>query len=158
MLTVRLRALPDGVGKHYIQGLVDHFFIDIEDRIRCVLQPANPPKSGPVPPAPQSTYTPPTPFYSVANAETRPKGKAPERLVTRQMKILKEQFSGMSLFLDLAVGRGFQAWCLADSRQQLHGQWSRDKSPVSSCAVGCLTRRASLVARYCSGWGTETDV
>jgi cytochrome b pre-mRNA-processing protein 3 len=105
MLTVRLRALPEPVGKHYVQGLVDHFFLDVEDRIRAVLQPATPPKSGPVEPSPQSTYTPPTPFYTVPGTESRPKGKAPERLVGRQMKILKEQWAGMGLNLDLGLVR-----------------------------------------------------
>ncbi|GJE96969.1 CBP3-like protein [Phanerochaete sordida] len=106
MLTVRFRALPDPIGKYYIQALVDHFFLDVEDRIRQVLQPATPPKNAPPEPAPQSTYTVPTTFYTIANADKRPKGKAPERLVTRQMKILKEQWAGLGMAFDLGLIRG----------------------------------------------------
>ena len=94
------------MGKHYIQALVDHFFLDVEDRIRQVLQPATPPKNSPPEPAPQSTYTIPTTFYTVANTDKQPKGKAPERLVTRQMKILKEQWAGLGMSLDLGLIRG----------------------------------------------------
>jgi len=52
MATVRLRALPPSHGRAFIQGLIDHFFLDVEDRLRAVLGK-----------------------------------KAPERLVTRQMKV-----------------------------------------------------------------------
>lgn len=107
MLTVRLRALPEPLGKHYIQGLVDHFFIDVEDRIRNVLQPPTPPKSGPTVTIPHSTYvSSPSNFYIIPNGDKRPKGKAPERLVTRQMKILKEQLSGMGMSFDMGLVRG----------------------------------------------------
>ena len=34
MLTVRFRALPDPLGRMYVQELINHFFIDIESRIR----------------------------------------------------------------------------------------------------------------------------
>ncbi|KAL5490231.1 CBP3 [Sanghuangporus weigelae] len=69
LLTVRFRALPSPYGENFVQGLVDHFFLDIEDRIRQALSK-----------------------------------KAPERLVTRQMKILREQWAGLGIALDYALG------------------------------------------------------
>ncbi|KAG6915132.1 hypothetical protein DXG01_013096 [Tephrocybe rancida] len=106
MLTVRLRALPDG--KYYTQALIDHFFIDIEDRIRTVLQP---------PSTPTKPYTFSSPFYVNPNApspddpkdskgRTKPRSRAPDRLVTRQMKIFKEQWAGMGLAFDLGLVKG----------------------------------------------------
>ncbi|KAH8117253.1 ubiquinol-cytochrome C chaperone-domain-containing protein [Phellopilus nigrolimitatus] len=69
LLTVRFRALPSPYGENFVQGLVDHFFLDVEDRIRQALSQ-----------------------------------KAPERLVSRQMKILREQWAGLNLALDYALG------------------------------------------------------
>ncbi|KAI5124350.1 hypothetical protein M0805_008957 [Coniferiporia weirii] len=69
LLTVRLRALPSPYGENFVQGLVDHFFLDVEDRIRQALS-----------------------------------RKAPERLVSRQMKILREQWAGLGLTLDYSLG------------------------------------------------------
>ncbi|OBZ72792.1 Protein CBP3, mitochondrial, partial [Grifola frondosa] len=104
LLTVRLRALPSPHGMNHIQALVDHFFLDIEDRVRAVLQPASPnarPSSRNLGP-----YTPPTEFYTIANGgNKRPRGKAPERLVTKQMKIFKEQWAGMGMSFDLGLAR-----------------------------------------------------
>ena len=103
---MRLRALPAEHGKHYQQALVDHFFIDIEDRIRTVLQP---------PPEFTQPYTFETSFYSNPNAPvntTTPDGKrkslsrAPDRIVTQQMKIFKEQWAGMGLSFDLGLVKG----------------------------------------------------
>lgn len=104
MLAVRFRALPSPHGKEYVQGLVDHFFLDIEDRIRAVLQP---------PSKPTEPYTFESSFYTNPNAPTMgPDGKpirrgaAPERLVSRQMKIFKEQWAGMWMSLDYAMVKG----------------------------------------------------
>lgn len=99
LLTVRLRALPEDHGRHYIQALIDHFFIDVEDRIRAVLQP---------PSKPIQPYTFLSPFYVNPNApspDTNSKvlARAPDRIVTRQMKIFKEQWAGMGLSFDLAL-------------------------------------------------------
>ncbi|EJD05758.1 uncharacterized protein FOMMEDRAFT_103971 [Fomitiporia mediterranea MF3/22] len=69
LLTVRFRALPPPFGDNFVQGLVDHFFLDVEERIRQTLSE-----------------------------------KAPERLVTRQMKILREQWAGLNASLDYALG------------------------------------------------------
>ena len=109
MLTVRLRALPPPHGRHYQQALIDHFFIDIEDRIRTVLQP---------PPQPTTPYTFHTPFYVNPNAPSpdavdkdgkpKPRSRAPDKIVTRQMKIFKEQWAGMGLSLDLGLVKGDQ--------------------------------------------------
>lgn len=106
MLTVRLRALPRGHGKPYNQALIDHFFIDVEDRIRAVLQP---------PAVPTAPYTFDSPFYINPNSPSdavTPDGKpkkrsrAPDRLVSRQMKIFKEQWAGMGLAFDLGLVKG----------------------------------------------------
>lgn len=53
----------------HVTGLIDHFFLDIEDRLRQVLSK-----------------------------------KAPERLVSRQMKVFREQWAGLGLSLDYALG------------------------------------------------------
>ncbi|KIY54006.1 hypothetical protein FISHEDRAFT_63202 [Fistulina hepatica ATCC 64428] len=105
MLTVRLRALPPPHGRAYIQGLIDHFFLDVEDRIRAVLQPQY------VPPRP---YTFNSPFYINPNAapppdpnKPRPRlNRAPERLVTRQMKIFREQWQGLGISFDIGILEG----------------------------------------------------
>jgi len=109
MLTVRLRALPPPHGRNYQQALIDHFFIDIEDRIRTVLQP---------PAEPTTPYTFHTSFYVNPNAPSpgavdkdgkpKPKSRAPDKIVTRQMKIFKEQWAGMGLSLDLGLVKGDQ--------------------------------------------------
>jgi cytochrome b pre-mRNA-processing protein 3 len=108
LLTVRLRALPAEHGRHYIQALIDHFFIDVEDRVRAVLQPRDPQ------PEP---YTFESSFYLNPNAlpkeeaesgekRKRKLSRAPDRIVTRQMKIFKEQWAGLGLAFDLALVRG----------------------------------------------------
>jgi cytochrome b pre-mRNA-processing protein 3 len=102
MLTVRFRALPEPHGRHYEQALIDHFFIDIEDRIRAVLQP---------PAQPAEPYTAHTNFYVNPNTtdatDVRKKRKrAPDRMVTKQMKIFKEQWAGMGLAFDLSLVKG----------------------------------------------------
>lgn len=119
MLTVRLRTLPSEHGKHYIQALIDHFFIDIEDRIRAVLQPRDP--------APEP-YTFESSFYinpnkpseeDIASGKRRKLSKAPDRIVTRQMKIFKEQWAGLGLSCDLALVQGDQEMAAAIWRNLL---------------------------------------
>ena len=46
------------------------------------------------------------PFYEPPNLSGLPKGNAPERLVTRQMKIMKEQWAGLGLSMDVALLKG----------------------------------------------------
>ncbi|KAL4066468.1 hypothetical protein V8B97DRAFT_1980105 [Scleroderma yunnanense] len=139
LLTVRLRALPAPHGTHHIQGLIDHFFQDVEERVRFVLQPGVLPPRSPAPSTPTSTSTPtastskfrpddasyvsPYPssqFYTspssippphtfpsaAAYAKAVRSGRAPERLVVRQMKILKEQWAGLGMSMDLGLVRG----------------------------------------------------
>jgi len=139
LLTVRLRALPAPHGTHHIQGLIDHFFQDVEERVRHVLQPGvlpprSPPPSTPTPhPAattpvpkfrpddasyvslypssqfytPPSSISPPHTFPSTAAyAKAVKSGRAPERVVVRQMKILKEQWAGLGMSMDLGLVRG----------------------------------------------------
>ncbi|THG95270.1 hypothetical protein EW026_g6350 [Hermanssonia centrifuga] len=111
LLTVRLRALPEPQGQYYLQALIDHFFLDVEDRVRAVLQPATRQKRHLPPPVASHTPDPtselPTvQFYTVSNAGKEPKGNAPERLVTRQMKIFKEQWAGLGMAMDLGLVKG----------------------------------------------------
>ncbi|KAJ8495534.1 hypothetical protein ONZ51_g1634 [Trametes cubensis] len=105
LLTVRLRALPTPHGQNYVQGLIDHFFIDIEDRVRAVLQPVSP--GSLAPPQNLAPYTSRSDFYRIANAMSKKnaKGRTPESLVTRQMKIFKEQWAGMGMSFDLGLVR-----------------------------------------------------
>ncbi|KAF7984428.1 hypothetical protein HWV62_14494 [Athelia sp. TMB] len=102
ILTVRLRALPKPEADYFIQGLIDHFFLDVEDRIRAVLQPG----------VIAEPYTVKTDYYSIPKAialrtnNGKLKGNSPERLVTKQMKIFKEQYNGLNLSLDLGLVKG----------------------------------------------------
>lgn len=123
---------------------MDHFFIDVEDRVRQVLQPATPPKSGAVDLPRHSTYTStPTDFYKIANEDTRPRGKAPERLVTRQMKILKEQLTGLSTSFDLGLVRGDADLAAAVWRNFLGARGARGiVYPSSPEAKGTYFRRS----------------
>ncbi|KAG1745095.1 uncharacterized protein EDB91DRAFT_1220677 [Suillus paluster] len=133
LLTVRLRALPAPHGTKHIQGLIDHFFQDVEERLRAVLQPGLlPPRSSSpyspslpssaedgsyLSPYPHSSfYTTPTPLASKSTfpstkaykeaVKLEKRSRAPEKLITRQMKILKEQWAGMGMSLDLGLVRG----------------------------------------------------
>ncbi|KAG6337375.1 hypothetical protein ID866_1698 [Astraeus odoratus] len=138
LLTVRLRALPVPHGMQHIQGLIDHFFQDVEERVRYVLQPGVLPPRSPststLNPGPNSTtpshtladdasyvspylssqfYTPPSSvpppqtFPSVAAySKAQKRGRAPERVVVRQMQILKEQWAGLGMSMDLGLVRG----------------------------------------------------
>lgn len=127
MLTVRLRALPAPHGIQHVQGLIDHFFQDVDERLRAVLQPGVlPPRSSspnlsstaedgshyphssfytiPSPLADKSTF-PSTKAYQEA-VKLQKRSRAPEKLITRQMRILKEQWAGMGMSLDLGLVRG----------------------------------------------------
>ncbi|CDO75213.1 hypothetical protein BN946_scf184958.g1 [Trametes cinnabarina] len=108
LLTVRLRALPPPQGQNFVQALIDHFFLDVEDRVRAVLQPVG--EKSLAPAQNLAPYTRRTDFYTIANGgNTRssraPRGRAPESLVTRQMKIFKEQWAGMGMSFDLGLVR-----------------------------------------------------
>ncbi|KAL1937292.1 hypothetical protein VTO73DRAFT_13856 [Trametes versicolor] len=106
LLSVRLRALPAPHGTNYVQGLIDHFFIDVEDRVRAVLQPVSAKSLAPA--QNLAPYTRTSSFYRIANAvdgKPKPRGRAPESLVSRQMKIFKEQWAGMGMSLDLGLVR-----------------------------------------------------
>ncbi|THH20503.1 hypothetical protein EW146_g878 [Bondarzewia mesenterica] len=108
ILTTRLRALPSPKGQEHIQGLIDHFFLDVEERIREVLQP-QPQSSLPSPLTDQNTQSTSSGYYTGANRSHQPprrRGRAPEALVTKQMKIFREQWAGLSMACDLALVRG----------------------------------------------------
>ncbi|KAJ7502867.1 hypothetical protein B0H11DRAFT_1711357 [Mycena galericulata] len=101
MLTVRFRALPDAYGKRFAECIVDHFFQDVEDRVRYIMQPTHDYKP----------YTFTSTFYINPNApKTKDKNeqlaRAPDRLVTQQMKIFKEQWTGFCLSFDLGLVKG----------------------------------------------------
>ncbi|KZP23526.1 hypothetical protein FIBSPDRAFT_858479 [Athelia psychrophila] len=102
LLTVRFRALPKPEADYFIQGLIDHFFLDVEDRIRAVLQPG----------VQGERYTLQTAYYSIPKAialrtdNGKLKGNSPERLVTKQMRIFREQYNGLGLSLDLGLVKG----------------------------------------------------
>ncbi|KIJ67427.1 hypothetical protein HYDPIDRAFT_108196 [Hydnomerulius pinastri MD-312] len=153
LLTVRLRALPAPHGINHIQGLIDHFFQDVEERLRTVLQPgvlpprltsnSTPPPSSKnqnrpedanyVSPYPHSTFytfpspiSPPDTFPSpAAYAKAEKRARAPERLVTRHMKILKEQWAGMGMSMDLGLIRGDAEMAAAVWRNLLGGRGAR---------------------------------
>nr|GAT57784.1 predicted protein [Mycena chlorophos] len=101
ILNVRFRALPPAYGRRYGECLVEHFFQDVEDRVRAIMQPSHNFKP----------YTFISTFYVNPNA---PKGtdkkekltNTPERLVSQQLKIFKEQWTGLSMALDLALVKG----------------------------------------------------
>jgi len=109
MLTVHLHALPPPHGRHYEQALIDHFFIDIEDHIRTILQP---------PAQPTTPYTfhtsfylnPNTPSPDAVDKDGKPKLRswALDKIVMCRMKIFKEQWAGMRLSLDLGLVKGDQ--------------------------------------------------
>lgn len=122
-MTVRLRALPKEEGRHYVQALIDHFFIDVEDRIRAVLQPQI---------KPTKPYTSISSFYVNPNApepndadSSKPKSRAPDRIVNRQMKIFKEQWAGMGLSFDLALVKGDMEMASAVWRNLLGARGAR---------------------------------
>ncbi|PFH48253.1 hypothetical protein AMATHDRAFT_42385 [Amanita thiersii Skay4041] len=144
LLTCRLRALPPSHGKYYIQALIDHFFIDVEDRVRAVLQP---------PAKPTEPYTFASAFYVNPNAPTadnptKPRSRAPDRLVTRQMKIFKEQWAGMGLAFDLALVQGDMEMAAAVWRNLLGARGARGiayPDPNSSPSQPQFRRSVNLV-------------
>ena len=165
LLTVRLRALPAPHGTNYIQGLIDHFFLDVEDRVRNVLQPASP--NSLAPPQNLAPYTSATGFYTVANAPGRPRarGRAPERLVTRQMKIFREQWAGMGMSFDLGLVRGDAELAAAVWRNLLGARGARgiDYSSLGATAPFRFRRTVNLVggevekADRAEGAGLDTE-
>ncbi|KAJ7497033.1 hypothetical protein FB451DRAFT_1075336 [Mycena latifolia] len=100
MLTVRFRALPDAYGRRFSECIVDHFFQDVEDRVRAIMQPSHDYKP----------YTFISNFYVNPNAPSGDKkerlSRAPDRLVTQQLKIFKEQWTGFCLSFDLGLVQG----------------------------------------------------
>jgi cytochrome b pre-mRNA-processing protein 3 len=109
ILSTRLRALPGPHGDYYVQALVDNFFADVEDRIRAVCGPLD------TLPAPSETnestttqklVNPDNSYYPLHGQLTeggkRRKG-APETFITRQMKMFREQYNGLTFSLDLAL-------------------------------------------------------
>ena len=141
LLTVRLRNLPDPQGKYYIQSLLDHFFIDVEWRVRAVLQPSVRQR---VAAAGLPSYST-TEFYTVPNNGKQPRGDAPERLVTRQMKIFKEQWAGMGMAFDLGLVRGDAELAAAIWRNFLGARGARGIVYPTSSNKPAFRRSVNLV-------------
>ncbi|KAI0087514.1 hypothetical protein BDY19DRAFT_892805 [Irpex rosettiformis] len=141
LLTVRLRNLPESQGKYYIQSLLDHFFIDVEWRVRAVLQPSVRQR---VAEAGLPSYTT-TSFYTIPNNGKQPRGDAPERLVTRQMKIFKEQWAGMGMAFDLGIVRGDAELAAAVWRNFLGARGARGIVYPTSTNKPTFRRSVNLV-------------
>lgn len=97
---MRLRALPPAYGKPFVENLLNHFFHDIEDRIRAIMQPKK---------LPSMPYTFTSTFYTNPNApnkDTKRLSRAPDRIVAQQMKIFKEQWAGLGISMDHALVKG----------------------------------------------------
>ncbi|CAA7268968.1 unnamed protein product [Cyclocybe aegerita] len=150
LLTARLRALPVEHARHYEQALLDHFFIDVEDRIRAVLQP---PTSFELP----TPYTFKSTFYTNPYAplpegegeegdkrkKAKPRGRAPDRIVIRQMKIFKEQWMGMGISLSLGLVQSDQELAAAIWRNLLGARGASGIAlPSSSAETNGYFRRA----------------
>lgn len=148
LLTVRLRALPEPHGKYYVQSLLDHFFLDVEERVRAVLQPDTRPspaaRAGATASEPASPL-PTTDFYTLPGSDKRPRGNAPERLVGRQMKILKEQWTGMGMSFDLGLVRGDADMAAAVWRNFLGARGARGIVYPSSSHKPAFRRSVNLV-------------
>jgi cytochrome b pre-mRNA-processing protein 3 len=155
LLTVRLRALPAPHGLNHIQGLIDHYFQDVEERVRAVLQPgvlpprltsdaSLTPSSSPetkhraelskyVSPYPNNTFytfpspvPPPDTFLSpAAYAKAEKRARAPESLITRHMKIFREQWAGLGMSMDLGLVKGDAEMAAAIWRNLLGGRGAR---------------------------------
>lgn len=153
--------MPTPHGMNHIQGLIDHFFQDVEERVRAVLQPGVLPSrstsntsltssalsetkhraelSKYVSPYPNSTfYTFPSPVPPLdtfpspaAYAKAEKRARAPERLVTRHMKIFKEQWAGLGMSMDLGLARGDAEMAAAIWRNLLGGRGARGILPAT---------------------------
>lgn len=94
-------------------------------------------------------YTQPSEFYTIANAsgKPRPRGRAPERLVTRQMKIFKEQWAGMGMSFDLGLVKGDLDLAAAVWRNLLGGRGARGIAyPTPDVSVDVYYRRTVNLA------------
>lgn len=145
LLTVRLRDLPEPLGKYYIQGLLDHFFIDVEERVRAVLQPSTRPGGASDANAATAPSTSTTEFYTIPSTNKQVKGNAPERIVTRQMKIFREQWAGMGMAFDLGLVRGDAELASAVWRNFLGARGARGIVYPSSTHKPAFRRSVNLV-------------
>ncbi|KIY63896.1 hypothetical protein CYLTODRAFT_359220 [Cylindrobasidium torrendii FP15055 ss-10] len=128
MLSVRLRALDPAHGHSasHIQGLIDHLFMDVEDRIRLVLQP---------PSTHVEPYTARSTFYPSPTHPLRSRG-APERLVSTQMKVFREQYRGMGVALDYALATNSDHHMAAALWRNILGARGREGLGLSDTASG----------------------
>ncbi|KAI0029214.1 hypothetical protein K488DRAFT_14222, partial [Vararia minispora EC-137] len=123
LLMTRLRALPAGFGEHHVQALLNHFFADVEARIRDFLDADEAIPLSPVLTARRQTAT----FYPLRRTAPGAKRKpAPEIFISRQMKIFREQYNGLTLALDLGLAHGSDAELAAAVWRNLLGARGRD--------------------------------
>jgi cytochrome b pre-mRNA-processing protein 3 len=127
--------------------LIDHFFLDVEDRIRAVLQPADSET-----PSQIDFYAPPsTPDPASIPAVKKKPGRAPDRLVKQQMQILKEQWAGLGMSLDLGLAMGDAEMAGAVWRNLLGARGARgvpyDASPGFRRSINPLTGGKMSTAR-----------
>ncbi|KAJ7209648.1 hypothetical protein GGX14DRAFT_364591 [Mycena pura] len=140
MLTVRFRALPAAYGRRYADCLVDHFFQDVEDRVRAIMQPSYDYKP----------YTFVSTFYVNPNA---PSGTdksvrlalAPERLVVQQLKIFKEQWTGFCISLDLGLVKGDMEMAGAVWRNLLGARGASGIAYIDDASAPAFRRAVNLV-------------
>ncbi|KAF8128989.1 hypothetical protein EV363DRAFT_1400239 [Boletus edulis] len=132
-------ALPPTF-QSWFTWLIDHFFQDVEERVRAVLQPGVLlPRS-----ISDTSLTPSSSSVIKHRAELDKyvsPARAPERLVTRQMKIFKEQWAGLGMSMDLGLVRGDAEMAAAIWRNLLGGRGAKgislpgvDQNPCPSTA------------------------
>lgn len=183
MLITRFRALPAPQSQHFVQGLIDHFFLDVEERIRQVLQPA--PRPDPASSSSNSSSssqpvkskilaggtiqasTKPeemqeggkqdgfyVPNPNSPGAAVKKKGRAPEALVSKQMKIFREQWAGLGLAFDIALVKGDEELAAAVWRNFMGARGSQGIAYPSTSEDGTpyKFRRAINVAGEVEGY------
>jgi len=121
--------------------------MDVEDRIRTVLQPIDSET-----PSQTDFYAPPlTPDSASIPPVKKKRGRAPDRLVKQQMQILKEQWAGLGMSLDLGLAIGDAEMAGAVWRNLLGARGARgipyDTSPGFRRSINPLTGGKISAAR-----------
>ncbi|KAF9003003.1 hypothetical protein BDQ17DRAFT_512611 [Cyathus striatus] len=138
---------PRPIREVLAQALVDHFFMDVEDRIRDIYQPLPPDKL-----ANKKYYTHRSDFYVNPNEtlEVVVKGKslrvrAPDRVISRQMKIFKEQWAGMGMSMDIALVQSDQDMAAAIWRNILGARGAQGIAYAADASNSEFRRQINLV-------------
>jgi cytochrome b pre-mRNA-processing protein 3 len=127
--------------------LIDHFFLDIEDRLRAILQPLDSETQSQT-----DFYAPPSASDPASTPSVKKKrGRAPDRLVKQQMQILKEQWAGIGMSLDLGLAIGDAEMAGAVWRNLLGARGARgipyDTSPGFRRSINPITGGKMSAAR-----------